>query len=295
MGDKASSGPVVILEGDRYRVEPEWIDKAQAPPLDGVSQVAVDRHDNVFIFQRSDPPVVVLDPKGNLVRTWGSGLVIDAHGIFITRDDRVLLVDRDGHRVLCMTILGEMLFAIGDASSPRLQAPFNHPADVAVAPDGSIYVADGYGNSCIHHFTGDGVWIHSWGRAGRGPGEFTTPHAVWVLEDGRVLATDRENDRVQLFEPGGRFLEEWSDHYHPMDIYVDARGAIHITDQIPRLSRLDTTGRLVGRCKPVPIGAHGVWGDSMGNLFLAEVAPMNRITRLTRLPDGTASQLDSRD
>jgi len=82
----------------------------------------------------------------------------------------------------------------------------------------------------------------------------------------------------------GDFIEQWRDHYHPMDIYVDAAGGIHVTDQVPRLSRLDGHGALVGRCKPVPVGAHGIWGDSSGNLFLAEVAPIDRVTRLAPMP-----------
>jgi len=275
---------VVVLGEDRYRVEADWVDLEGGPALQGVSQVAADSQGNVYVFQRSDPPVVVLDPGGHYLGSWGSGLVVDAHGIFVTDDDRVLLADRDGHRVLCLTRAGEVLFTIGAPDRPRFQAPFNHPADLAVARDGTIYVADGYGNSCVHRFGPDGAWLGSWGRPGSGPGEFTTPHGVWALDDGRVLVADRENDRVQVFDGEGGFIEEWQDHYHPMDIYVDAAGRIHVTDQVPRLSRLDGLGALVGRCKPVPVGAHGVWGDSRGNLFLAEVAPIDRVTRLAPLP-----------
>jgi DNA-binding beta-propeller fold protein YncE len=281
----AEAKPVVGLGQDRYQVELSWASSATGAPLRGVSQVAVDSHDQVYVFQRSDPPVVVLDTHGQFVRSWGHGVVTDAHGIFISPDDRILLVDRDGHRVICLSTSGDVLFVIGDSSRPMHQAPFNHPADVAVATDGTIYVADGYGNSCVHHFSSDGGWLHSWGSPGHGPGQFTTPHGIWILRDGRVLVTDRENDRVQVFLPDGTFIEEWRDHYHPMDIYVDASSAIYITDQVPRLSRVDPAGRLTGRCKPVPVNAHGVWGDSKGNLFLAEVTPGDRITRLTPRPD----------
>lgn len=270
----------VVLAEDRYRVETDWIRSDGCPPLNGVSQVAADSSGNVYVFQRSDPPVVVVDPDGRYVRSWGSGQVTDAHGIYITADDRILLVDRDGHRVLCATPTGDVLFTIGSSNRPRFGLPFNHPADVAVAPDGTIYVADGYGNSCLHRFRSDGTWLSSWGSPGSGPGEFSTPHGVWVLGDGRVLVADRENNRIQVFDPDGGYLEEWGNHYHPMDIHVDAMGAIHVTDQVPRLARLDAHGHLIGRCKPVPIGAHGVWGDPRGNLLLAEVDPINRITKL---------------
>jgi peptidylglycine monooxygenase len=96
---------------------------------------------------------------------------------------------------------------------------------------------------------------------------------------------------VQLFSPEGDFYGEWRDLYHPMDIYVDGAGTVYVTDQIPRLSMYAPDGRLLARGRPVTIGAHGVWGDSRGNLYLAEVG-LNQVTKLARRPasllDGTA-------
>jgi DNA-binding beta-propeller fold protein YncE len=268
-----------------YRVDRSWAKLPQSFTLDAVSQVAVDSHDRVYVFQRGDPPVIIFDQSGSFVGSWGAGLIADAHGIFITKDDRVLLVDRDGHQVIGFDLDGRRLWDIGARQSPRLQAPFNHPADVAVdAASGHMYVADGYGNSAIHCFDVHGKFIRSWGRPGKGPGEFTTPHGVWIDGSRRVLVADRENDRLQLFDPEGNYIDEWSDLYHPMDIFVDATGYIFVTDQIPRLTMFSPDGTLVGRCKPVPIGGHGISGDSDGNLYLSEVSPINRVTKLVRLP-----------
>jgi peptidylglycine monooxygenase len=267
-----------------YRIDRSWAHLPQGLVLDGVSQVAVDSHDRVFVFQRADPPVVVFDENGELVGSWGTGLIADAHGIFITNDDRVLLVDRDGHQLIGFDLDGRRLWDIGERQKPRLQAPFNHPADVAVDPEsGHRYVADGYGNSAIHCFDFEGKLIRSWGRPGKGPSEFTTPHGIWIDGSHRVLVADRENDRVQIFDTEGKYIDEWRDLYHPMDIFVDAAGYIFVTDQIPRLTMFSPDGTLLGRCKPVPIGGHGIWGDSSGNLYLSEVAPVNRVTKLFRL------------
>jgi peptidylglycine monooxygenase len=275
---------LVVLLGDRrYAVVRPWGVLPDHIEYGVVSHVAVDSLDNVYVFQRGDPPVVVFDPAGGYLRSWGSGLIADAHGIFISPDDLVVLVDRDSHQVIGFDPLGTFRFKLGEREHPQLQAPFNHPADVAVAQDGDIYVADGYANSAVHRFSPDGELKPTWGRPGSGAGEFTTPHAVWVDREGRVLVADRENNRVQVFTADGDYLDSWSDHYHPMDIYVDADGLIYVTDQIPRLSVLAANGRLVGRCRPVLYGAHGVWGDSRGNLYLAEASPMNRITRLETL------------
>lgn len=272
---------VVALENRRYVVERPWGETPPGISIDVVSQVAVDSNDNVYVAQRSDPPIVVLDRNGRYLGSWGTGVIADAHGIFITPDDLVLVVDRDAHQVLGFSTDGELQLEIGERHRPRFQQPFNHPCDVAVASDGEIYVCDGYANSVVHRFAADGSWIATWGEPGDGPGQFTTPHAVWVTDDDRVLVADRENNRVQVFDREGGYLTEWGDHYHPMDIFVDRDGLIYVTDQIPRLSLLDTEGNLIGRCRPVLNGAHGVWGDSHGNLYLAETAPQNRLTMLT--------------
>ena len=272
---------IVALQDRRYRVERPW---GRTPPgiaIDIVSQVAVDSNDNVYVAQRIDPAVVVFNPDGEYLRSWGTGVIADAHGIAITPEDLVLVVDRDAHQVLGFSTDGELQLEIGERHAPRFQHPFNHPCDVAVAGDGELYVCDGYGNSVVHRFAADGSWISTWGEPGKGPGQFTTPHAIWVTVDDRVLVADRENNRIQVFDRDGGYLTEWGDHYHPMDIYIDGDGLIYVTDQVPRLSQLDADGNLIGRCRPVLAGAHGVWGDSRGNLFLGESAPQDRVTKLT--------------
>jgi peptidylglycine monooxygenase len=274
---------VVILGERRYAVVRPWGTLPADIEYGVVSHVAVDAHDNVYVFQRGDPPVVVFDPAGGFLRAWGSGVIADPHGIYISGDDLILLVDRDGHQVMGFDPFGRLQLTLGERTRPRLQAPFNHPADVAVAPSGDIYVADGYANSAVHRFSSSGEWKQTWGSPGSGPGEFTTPHAIWVDRDERVLVADRENNRVQVFTADGEHVASWGDHYHPMDIFVNADEVIFVTDQIPRLSALGPDGRLVGRCRPVLYGAHGVWGDSRGNLYLAEASPMNRITKLEPL------------
>lgn len=271
---------VVTLGEQRYAVERPWGTLPTGMALHSLSHVAVDATGNVYVYQRSDPPLVVFSPDGRYLRSWGAGIIADAHGIFIGGDDRVYLVDRDAHQILAFDTGGALLFTIGERHQPRREAPFNHPTDLAVAADGEIYVSDGYGNSCVHRFSAAGEWLQTWGRPGSGPGEFTTPHAIWIDDENRVLVADRENNRVQLFTRDGAFLDTWGDFYHPMDIYGDAAGAIYVTDQIPRLSRLSPDGRLTGRCRPVLYGAHGIWGDAVGNLFLAETPPMHQITRL---------------
>jgi peptidylglycine monooxygenase len=248
-----------------------------------VSHVAVDSKDRVYFYQRKDPPVLVFDHDGNFLTGWGSQRLLDAHGIFVGPDDHLYVCNRDEHEVLKLTPEGKIELVLGWRGRPALQAPFNHPADVAVSRNGDIYVADGYGNSAVHRFSSEGKHLRSWGAPGSGRGQFTTPHGIWVDGRDRVLVADRENDRMQLFSPDGDYLAEWSDLYHPMDIYVDSAGTVYVTDQIPRISMYTLDGQLLARGRPAAMGAHGVWGDSRGNLYLAEVG-LNQVTKLARRP-----------
>jgi len=268
----------VALGARRYAVVPQW----NRVPLGHVRQLALDRAGYVYAFQRTGSPIVVLTPDGELAGSWGAGQISDPHGIFIAADDRVLLVDRDAHQVMIFDTSGRLQATLGERHRPRFGLPFNHPTDVAVAPSGEIYVCDGYGNAHVHCFSADGLHRRSWGGIGTGPGQFSTPHGIWVTDDGRVLVADRENNRVQLFTGDGAYLGEWGDLYHPMDIYGDADGTIFVTDQAPRIIAFSPEGKVLGRCKGVGIYSHGIWGDAADNLFLCEHTGM--ITKLERLP-----------
>lgn len=275
------TGFVVTLGENLYEVERPWGTLPPGLELAYLSAVTVDAEGCVYACQRTDPPVVVFDPSGEYVRSWGSGVIADSHGIFAARDGRVLVVDRDAHQVLAFDREGILLQSIGERHHPRLQGPFNHPTGVAVAAGGDIFVADGYANASVHRFSREGELLVSWGAPGRRPGEFMTPHAVSVDERNRVIVADRDNDRVQVFDDEGAVLDEWTDFFHPMDLHVED-GLVYVTDQVPRLSMVDSDGQLRGRCRPVPYMPHGICGDPSGSIYLAEPAPMDQLTRLAR-------------
>jgi DNA-binding beta-propeller fold protein YncE len=266
-----------------YEYQPEWPRLPVGQGFRGISGVAVDSHDRVYVFQRQGPPVLVFDPDGNPLAAWErtDGVPADAHHIHIGPDDSVYLVDRDAHQILRYSTDGALLSTIGARDRPALQAPFNHPADICVAPSGDLYVADGYGNSSVHRLAADGTLIASFGSPGRGPGEFIVPHSIRVSEDGRVYVADRENNRVQVFTTDGEFLDQWTDFRCPMGIHIDAQQTVYVSDQVPRLSILNLDGELLARGRTFE-HAHQIYTDSQGNIYGADTSTQ-RVQKLARV------------
>lgn len=272
----------VALGPRRYRVERPFGDLPQG--FGFVTDVACAPDGRVLVLLRADsqvmpdsPQVIVLAPDGRRLAEWGHEEIADGHMFALHPDGRVFVVDRDAHEVIIFSPEGRRLGGLGKRHHPG--EPFNAPCDIAFAPDGSAYVADGYGHSQVHHFGRDGQLLHSWGAPGRRAGEFSTPHGIWVLDDGRVLVADRENSRVQVFSAQGQHRQDIPDLFQPLSVHGSADGGFTVTDRTPRLSAYTAEGRLVGRCRPVLNGAHGMALAADGSLFLAESNP-SRVTRL---------------
>lgn len=268
----------VVLGGRLYRVE-RFFGRASLEPAQ-ISQVAVDSRGFVHVLRRGAPPVAVYTPQGEFAYGYGAGEIFDSHGIAIDARDRVLVADRDAHQILIFSREGGLCQALGARHAPRWREPFNHPTRAAVALDGEIYVADGYGNARVHRFAADGGYLGGFGEIGAGPGEFMTPHSIIVDRDSRLLVADRENDRVQLFARDGRWLGEWRGLCRPMDLCQRADGVILVTDQVPSVTAFAPDGRRLDRGRPSPNGAHGIAESSDGSIYLAEIAPTS-VTRLT--------------
>ncbi|MDB5413878.1 MAG: pam [Rubritepida sp.] len=271
----------VTLGTQRYRIQRPWGD---IPPGPGrVSDVAVDKEGRIFVLLRADayedlpaPTVVVLDAAGMRLDLWGEG-VADGHMLATAPDGSIHVVDRDAHQITRFSVEGRHIGTLG--TRHMAGAPFNSPSDICFAPDGSAFVGDGYAASRVHRFRPDGTPDGGWGEPGRGPGQFCTPHAVWMNVAGEVAVCDRDNSRVQIFSPDGTFLREVTDVFKPMDVVSDEQGNWWVTDQVPRLSIFSRDGALLGRARAVLNGAHGLALHPDGSVLLAEMNP-SRLTRL---------------
>ena len=271
-----------------------------------VAGVATDSRDRVYVFNRGEHPMIVFDADGNFLDAWGEGLFTNAHGIYIGPDDRIFAADNFDHTVRIFSTDGTLLKTLGEKDQPSDTGfvpgrtpvqyggdPFNRVTNVALDSAGSLYVADGYGNARVHKFTADGEHLFSWGEPGTGPGEFRLPHAIAIDEDDRVIVADRENSRIQVFSPKGEYLTEWTGISRPDDIFIDNdAGIMHIAElggwaagsdippHVPPASvcLVDLDGALISRFgsgDPAQPGnffaPHGIWADSKGDLYVAEV------------------------
>jgi sugar lactone lactonase YvrE len=274
----------------RYELVPDWGKLPEGWTYTQVAGVAVDSQDRVYVYNRGEHPMIVFDREGKFLGSWGKGTLEHAHGLFITPDDHVFLVDRYLQQVLKFTTGGKLLLSIGTRGEVgRGGAPFNHPTDAAVAPAGEIYVSDGYGNARIHKFAPDGTHLLSWGTPGTGPGEFHLPHSVWVQSPNRILVADRENHRIQVFTPDAKFIEEWTGFRQPTDFYQDADGTLFVAELQHRVSILAPDGKVLARLggeeSRAPgqfVAPHGVWTDSRGDLYVGEVLEGHRLQKFAR-------------
>ena len=228
-----------------YEAVADWEQLPQGFHHRDVCGVAVDSRDRVYVLTRGVPRVIVYERDGTFATSWAENTFTDrTHAIRIGPDDSVYCVDDGDHTVRKFNSDGRLLFTLGTAgvasdtgydgstieSIKQGGPPFNKPTGVAVAPNGDLYVSDGYGNARVHRFSSDGVLLGSWGEPGVGPGQFYLPHSVWCTNDGRILVADRENDRIQIFDAEGRYRSEWTQIQRPTDIYIDSNGLIYITE-----------------------------------------------------------------
>lgn len=257
--------------------------------------VALDSRDRVFCFNRSpEHPVVVFDRGGSYLYSWGAGMFAFPHAVFIDAHDDVWLVDRNVGQILKFTPQGELLMTLGEKGFrsdtgvdpqdfgsdgyKRVRqpgGPFNLPAGIHVTPSGDIFIADGYANCQVHHFAPDGALIRSWGTPGNGPGQFNLPHGVWIDRRGRVLVSDRENDRVQVFTQEGVWVETWPGKLVGAALcYIDEDDTVYIPEHNSgMLSILDAEGEVLARWgSPAYRTCHGVWLDSRKDIYVAQPA-----------------------
>lgn len=264
-------------------------------------------------------PVLLFDLEGNLVRSFGAGLIAWPHGIFVDADDNVWIADAVGyapvpdgwgHVVYKFSPEGELLMTLGRKGVAGAgKDTFRKPNDVVVAPDGTIFVADGHGsgpdapaNNRIVKFAPDGTYLMEFGMPGGDDGKLDEPHAIAMDSKGRLFVGDRANSRVQIFDQDGNHLDTWTQFGRPSGLYIDADDILYVADSESNARRNAgwKRGIRIGSVEdgfvdafipdPEPnqdesgtSGAEGVAVDAEGNVYGAEVGP-RQVVKYVRVP-----------
>lgn len=288
------------LGNGKYTFEPvpNW---AKLPPeiaLGDVAGIAVDDQDRVYLFNRGDHPVVVLDRNGEVLSSWGHGMFLNPHGASIGHDQCLYLTDNFDHTVRKFTLDGKLLLEIGTpgvSSGFMSGKPFCKCTHSALAPNGDILVSDGYHNACIHKFDPGGKHLQSWGSPGTGPGEFNLPHNICCDSDGWIYVADRENSRVQVFDQEGAYESQIGNMHRPSGLAITSGSCpdcivgelasyLEVNRNFPNIgpfvSVFDQAGSLLSRLDAKQgaglepgqfVSPHSIAYDRRGDLYVGDV------------------------
>lgn len=263
--------------------------------------------------------IMLFDKDGNMVRSFGAGYITWPHGIHVDPDGNVWIADaRDnrgdntaadaviGHQVHKFSETGEHLLSLGKVGGGQGEEFFFTPNDMLVAPNGDIFVSEGHSNTegtpaRVLKFNSAGELILTFGEMGSGEGQFMQPHALAMDSQGRLFIADRSNNRIQIFDQEGNFLEMWYQFGRPSGLFIDQNDVLYSADSESgsvnpangawlRGIRIGSavTGEvefLIPDPNPDCRGtctAEGVMADNNGVIYGAEVGPVGGIKRYVR-------------
>lgn len=282
-----------------YDVDPTWPQRPDSVAKFGwVSGMALDDQEQIWLFNKGDDPVQVYKTDGTFVKTWGKGLFQDPHQLRIDKEGNIWVADFGQHVVQKFTPDGKLLLTLGTrGESGADETHFYRPTDMAIAPNGDVFVTDGYGNRRIVHLDKDGNYIKNWGEYGSAPGQFVLPHAIVMNGDGTLFVADRNSGRIQTFNTDGKVLDVWSNLIMPWGLSLNGDGSLWVCGSSPHwwyrngeylefkdqiLMRLSQDGR-VQQVYGLPFaaegskipgetrGAHCLVQDSRGNLYVGDI------------------------
>ena len=293
-----------------YRTVESWFKLPDGRMWGSTSAVEVDRDGNLWVAERCGanscagsnlPSILKFDASGKLLKSFGEGMFVFPHGIYVDPQGNIWVTDGQGkdgkgQQVFKFNPDGKVLMTLGKAgvAGDGLDT-FKQPSDVIVAANGDIFVADGHGgntNARVVKFSKDGKFIKTWGKKGSAPGDFDTPHALAFDSKGRLFVGDRANNRIQIFDQNGKFLDQWTQFSRPSGLYIDKNDVLYVADSESNTTRHPgwKRGIRVGSAKDGTVqafipdtepdqdrsatsGAEGVAADAQGVIYGAEVGP----------------------
>jgi len=301
----AQSGPQNDLP-QPYQTKRDWGQLPEAVKWAAVTAIEPAPDGSIFVIHRcfanscagrSEAPILKYDATGKLLAQWGAGMFVFPHGATVDRDGHLWVTDArgengKGHQVFEFGPDGKVIMALGKAGVSGGGADlFDQPTDVVVSPAGDIFVTDSHRNgrnNRVVRFAKDGRFVREWGRKGSGRGEFSEPHTIAMDSRGRLFVGDRENNRIQIFDQNGTWLDEWRQFGRPSGIFITRDDTIYVADsesgpdtgahELPGIKK----GIRIGNARdgtvtgfiedqesttPDHSGAEGVGVDAQGNVY----------------------------
>ncbi len=233
-----------------FRTVRDWAHPPNGAPWAAVTAVEVAPDGNIYVIHRChdnscagrpEPPILKFDASGKLLKAWGEGMFVFPHGATVDPQGNLWVTDEQmkdgkGMQVFKFNPEGKVLMTLGKpgvaSADPGM---FDEPTDVAIAPNGDIFVSEGHsgprhGNDRISKFSKDGKFIKAWGKRGAGNDEFNAPHTLAFDSQRRLFVGDRNNNRIQIFDQDGRYLDTWRQWARPSGIFIAKDDTMYVAD-----------------------------------------------------------------
>lgn len=321
---KSGTSKPVLGSGDHtYEATHDWGQLPANIQYGNTHGVCEDSQGNIYVHHtvgstsESSDSMVVFDPSGKFVKSWGREFRGGAHGLHIRREgsnEFLYLCDTKRALVVKTTLTGEEVFSLG---YPKEAAPYAapgpdgkpikySPTNLAVAPNGDIYVGDGYGSSYINQYNSDGKYLKTFGGPGKEAGKLLCPHGIVVDTRGDtpvLIVADRTNKRLQRFTLAGEHIDFIEGVLAPCHFGFNKNGDVVIPDLFARVSIFDRNNKPVvnlgddsdsaymqtrkmtrDHFKPGKfVCPHGACFDHAGNVFVVEWVEVGRVTKLQKV------------
>jgi len=321
--DKSGSKNPILGEGAyRYEAIHDWGELPANIKYGNTHGVVEDSHGLIYVHHtvngasESHDTMVVFDDKGKFVKSWGKDFKGGAHGLHIAKEGKnefLYLCDTKRALVVKTTLSGEEVFTIGYPNESEAYKPGPDgakkkysPTNLALGPNGDLYVGDGYGSSYVNQYDKNGKYIRTFGGLGKDPGQLSCPHGIIMDNRGKepvLTVADRTNKRLQHFTLDGKHIGFSSGVSSPCHFNI-RKGKVVIPDLDARVTLMDEKNNVITHLGAAEdpkaaralrtktrdtfepgkfICPHGACFDHAGNIFVVEWVEVGRVTKLRKV------------
>ena len=246
-----------------------------------VASVAITPDGNLMVLHRGDEAFLEFDGDGNFIRSFGEGMFGRAHSLRYDDDGNMWVTDGGGHTAMKLNQDGEVLISLGtrgerglwdEAAGTRI---FDEPNDIAISSNGDVFIVQGHtrGEPRVLKFDSEGNFQMMWGSRGDGPGQFSVAHSIVIDDDDDLYVADRENQRIQIFDTDGNFVDQWTFSAMVCALYLGDDGFMYITSGFDaQIVKLDMEGNVLG-----VTGSSGDGPNQYGEAHYLAVGPGQEI------------------